>query len=187
MSKPIKKNSNEVFTIEFDQVNDSSEIPGIAELLGSKVSSKKDSKQGIKSNTPPTSSGIKSLKEFGTKLEIHFMLNDEHYCYLQHEDHSSRKFFGLDELLKGTKVSMFFVQEFGVFGEFKQSEKPSLFDAFGITDEQYLQFVLNQSNKILTIYASEHSMLSKKEDVITFTEVKNNNLSPQKIELDLAS
>ena len=158
-------------------MNDSSEIPGIAELLGSKVSSKKE----------PINSGIKSLKEFGTKLEIHFMLNDEHYCYLQHEDHSSRKFFGLDELLKGTKVSMFFVQEFGVFGEFKQSEKPYLFDAFGITDEQYLQFVLNQSNKILTIYASEHSMISKKEDVITFTEVKNNNLSPQKIELDLAS
>lgn len=196
MSKSHKKEASEVFTIQFDQVNESSEIPGIAELLGSKTAGKKtarpmvdsnDKTTNIKFNRAASGISIKSLKEFGTRLEIHFQLKDENYRYIQHNDLSHSKFFGLDELFQDMKVSMFFVQEFGAFGEFKQEEKPYLFDAFGITEQPYLQFVLNQANKILTVYVSEKSMATRKDEVIAFTESKNENLSASGIEIDLAA
>ncbi len=197
MSNSQKKDSSEIFTIQFDQVNDSSEIPGIAELLGSKTSSKSSSKSSSQENNSTSSSGVKfnrstspssfkNLKEFGTKLEVHFLLKEDGYFYIQHSDLSHSKFFGLDELFHDMKVSLSFVQEFGVFGEFKQAEKSYLFDAFGITEQGYLQFVLNQANKILTVYVSEKSMLAKKQDVIAYAENKNANLSASGLDLNAA-
>ena len=193
MSDSNKKNANEEFTIDFTQVNDSSEIPGIAELLANKIIKKQEPQQthgtrpGVKFNRPTLTTSVKSLKEFGTKLEIHFLLNNDVYRYTQHSDLSQRKFFGLDDLYHDMKISVLFVQEFGIFGEFKKSDKSYLFDAFGITEEQYLQFVLNQSNKILTVYVSEKSMLTKKDDVIAYAENKNANLSASSIELNQAA
>jgi hypothetical protein len=193
MSKLNKKDTGETFTIQFDQVNDSSEIPGIAELLGSKTSAKQSAQDkttvmsGVKFNRNSIGSTLKSLKEFGTRLEIHFLLNDDRYIYIQHSDLSHSKFFGLDELFHEMKISMFFIQEFGVFGEIKQADKPYLFDAFGINEQQFMQFVLNQKNKILTVYVSEKSMLAKKDDVIAYTENKNQNLSASGLDLNTAA
>ncbi len=185
MSKSHKKESSEIFTIQFDQVNDSSEIPGIAELLGSKTSTK----ISIQSSTHKSanSASLKSLKEFGTTLEIHFQLKENGFYYLQHNDLSARKFFGLDELFQGMKISTSFTQEFGAFSEFKQTEKAYLFDAFGITEQTHLQFVLNQANKILTVYVSEKSMLAKKDAILAYAENQNANLGGGSIELDLAA
>lgn len=187
MSESTKKDSSELFTIQFDQVNDSSEIPGIAELLGSKTSLKssseeKEKKSGVKFNQPTLQTSVKTLKEFGTKLEVHFIINDDCYRYFQHNDLTSRKFFGLDDLFNEMKIPLNLVQDVGVFGEFSSTEKPYLFDAFGITEQPYLQFVLNQKNKILSVYASEKSMKAKKDDIISFIENKNQNLSASSLD-----
>ena len=189
MSNSSKKDVNEIFTVE--QVNDSSEIPGIAELLASKVSKKESAqvsvaKDAVKFNRPVQNTSIKSLKEFGTKLEIHFLLKDDVYEYIQHSDLSHSKFFGLDELYQGMKVSVLFVQDIGNFAEFKQDNKNYLFDAFGITEQPFIQFVLNQGSKILTAYISEKSMQSKKDDVIAYAENNNANLSASGIDMNAA-
>ena len=189
MSNSNKKDVNEVFTVE--HANDSSEIPGIAELLASKVSKKQSAQSGatkaaVKFNRPTLNTSIKSLKEFGTKLEIHFLLKDDSYEYIQHNDLSHSKFFGLDELYHGMKVSIFFIQEIGTFAEFNLKNKGYLFDAFGITEQPFIQFVLNQQNKILTAYVSEKSMQGKKDDVIAYTENNNANLSASGLDMNAA-
>jgi hypothetical protein len=185
MSESQKKEPSELFTIQFDQVNDSSEIPGIAELLGSKTSMKtstEEKKAGVKFNRPALQTSVKTLKEFGTRLEVHFLLNEDCYQYIQHNDLTSRKFFGLDDLFHEMKIPLVFAQDIGAFSEFSPSEKQYLFDAFGITEQPYLQFILNQKNKILSVYVSEKSMKARKDDIISFVENKNQNLSASSLD-----
>jgi len=169
MSESEKKISGDGFSIQFE-VSDSNEIPGVTELLKSKKE-------------------MKSLKEFGTKLEIHFLLKkgEDHYLYIQHSDLSASRFVGLDELYDHMKIPVAFVKTFGAFGECISLEKKFLFEAFGITEQKYLQIVPNQAGKILTVYISEKSMSARKSDVISYTENKNWNIGASGLEFDPAA
>jgi hypothetical protein len=61
-----------------------------------------------------------------------------------------------------------------------------LFDAFGINEQQFLQFVPNQANQIITVYASEKSMAEQKDKVIAYTEQKNKNISASSLDVEAA-
>jgi hypothetical protein len=179
-----KSDDSTAFTIHFDPTQGSKgDVPSIDDLLSSR--SRKKTTSGGKTQFIQNSS-LKNLKAFGNQIEIHFLLDHDHYRYIQHNDHSKRAFFGLDELFQEMKIPQKFMQSCGTFGEFKKSEHLYLFEAFGMESMQYLQFVSHQNSKIVTVYASESSMLSQKDQVILYTESTNRNLSASGMDLDVA-
>jgi len=192
-----------IFTLDLES-SDSGEMPSIDQLLSAgnkntaarRPTSRKESpaqetgkpnvsfKASVEKNT--AISAIKSLKLFGMKLEIHFIREESGYRYIQHTDHTVREFFGLDDLFQKMKISQKFIDACGTLGEFKKSEHQYLFDAFGINDQEYLQFVPNQNNKLVSVYASSKSMMPQKEEVISYVEHSNRNLSASSIEINVA-
>ncbi len=182
-----KTENSDSFTLDHAQSHDSSDIPSIDELLGAKKT--KQAKSSTTSSIAEKTSfisNIKSLKDFGTKLEIHFLLKDGSHSFFQYNDHTTRGFFGLDELYQEMKIPQKFTQECGAFREFKKTEHQFLFDAFGINEQQFLQFVPNQANQIITVYASEKSMAEQKDKVIAYTEQKNKNISASSLDVEAA-
>ena len=194
-SKNRKKSfpdSSAIFTIDLEQSPTSSDVPDVSDLLGK-------SKRAVKQNAAPTKDkteqidsspvrfSIKSLKEFDTMIEIHFELKENSYHYLQHNILSNQDFFGLDEMFQGMKIPESFAKDLLVFSEFNRKEKGYLFDAFGISEQPFSQFVFHHSKKLMTVYFSGKSMAQKKDAVVSYTEHKNQNLSASAIDLDLAS
>jgi hypothetical protein len=107
-----KTENSDSFTLDHAQSHDSSDIPSIDELLGAKKT--KQAKSSTASSIADKTSfisNIKSLKEFGTKLEIHFLLKDGSHSFFQYNDHTTRGFFGLDELYQEMKIPQKFTQE----------------------------------------------------------------------------
>ncbi len=192
-----------IFTLDVDH-SDSGEMPSIDQLLSSGNKNTGARRTDTPKAPPAQESGkpnvsfkgssdkttaistIKSLKVFGLKLEIHFIKEESGYRYIQHTDHTVREFFGLDDLFQKMKIPQKFIDTCGTLGEFKKSEHPYLFEAFGINDLQFLQFVPNQNNKLISVYATNKSMLSQKEEIIAFVEHSNRNLSASSLDIDVA-
>ena len=151
--------SSAIFTIDLEQSPTSSDVPDVSDLLGK-------SKRAVKQNAAPTKDkteqidsspvrfSIKSLKEFDTMIEIHFELKENSYHYLQHNILSNQDFFGLDEMFQGMKIPESFAKDLLVFSEFNRKEKGYLFDAFGISEQPFSQFVFHHSKKLMTVYFS---------------------------------
>jgi hypothetical protein len=196
-----KTDQNDVFTLQ-TQDDQSGDVPDIDQLLS--FSGKKNNKPKGAQSTPADSitdnkvsfqkkpektsaaGSIKNLKGFGTKLEVHFLLQGNDYRYLQHSDHSNREFFGLDDLFQEMKIPQKFMQECGTFGEFNKSQNTYLFDAFGLKEIPFLQFVCHQQGKLVTVYASNQSMADRKDEIIAYTEAVNQNLSASSLDQNAA-
>lgn len=177
---PPSENTN-VFTIETDNTN-TSEVPDIASLLGNSRKAKKTKSVVQEDKTDKTltntlHSMIRNLKEFETSIEIHFILREDRYCYLQHSLLSNQEYFGLEEVFQEMKIPQSLVNNSSNFVEFNKNEKGYAFDAFGIAEQPFMEIVFHQNKKILTVYFSGKTMANKKEAVVRFTEQRNKNLS----------
>jgi hypothetical protein len=196
-----KSDQSDVFTLQI-QDNQNGDVPDIDQLLSftgkqnakprAATASPSDSttvnKVSFQKKPEKTSAGgsLKNLKGFGTKLEVHFLQQGDDYRYIQHSDHSKREFFGLDDLFQEMKIPQKFMQDCGTFGEFSKSQHGYLFDAFGIQEVNFLQFVCHQQGKIVTVYASNQSMADRKDEIIAYTEAINQNLSASSLDLNAA-
>jgi hypothetical protein len=179
--KDTPQEHTSIFTIESENTN-TSEVPDIASLLGNSRKTKKPRPTNQDDKTEKTVANtlqviVRSLKEFDTSIEIHFMLKENEYRYLQHDFLSNQKQFGLEEIFQNMKIPQSLIADHANFIELNIKDRSYVFDAFGITEQPYMEIILHQNMNFLTVYFSGKSMAKKKDAVIQFTEQKNKNLN----------